>query len=211
MICISLGKIDFDNALSLCRKEELVEIRADLMSFGKKQFTDLLNAGAKIVFTCRKSGLNDSERIKLYRLAIQQNAAFVDFDMKEDENILKELMNDVSGSESKLILSYHNYKVTPGPEELKQVLRSMYSAGADIAKIACLVNKDEDNVNLLSLYRKPGNKLVLGMGEKGMITRVAAVFMGAEFTFAFPEGGNKTAPGQLTKDELEEIFAIMKS
>jgi 3-dehydroquinate dehydratase len=48
------------------------------------------------------------------------------------------------------------------------------------------------------------------MGEAGMLTRVAAVPMGAEFTFAAPDTGNATAPGQLKVSELKDIFNILK-
>ena len=57
--------------------------------------------------------------------------------------------------------------------------------------------------------RKDG-KLVLGMGDKGMITRVASVPLGAEFTFASSSAGESTAPGQLTVKELTEIYSILK-
>ncbi len=43
-----------------------------------------------------------------------------------------------------------------------------------------------------------------------MISRVAALPFGAEFTFASSDKGNSTAPGQLTVDELNDIFRILK-
>ncbi len=48
------------------------------------------------------------------------------------------------------------------------------------------------------------------MGEKGMITRVASVPLGAEFTFAAASEADVTAPGQLTADELQDIYKILK-
>lgn len=210
MICVSIGKTDFEKALSICNTEELVEIRADLMDLQDAQYLQLFNAVAKVVFTCRKSNYNKENRIILYKQALGSEVAYIDLDMQEDGDIFEALKEDIIKSKSKLILSYHNFEKTPDRSKLKEILKEMDERGANIAKIACRVINDKDLVNLLSLYRIPGTKLVLGMGGKGMLTRVAAVYMGAEFTFAFPEGGKKTAPGQLTKKELEEIFEIMK-
>ncbi len=44
--------------------------------------------------------------------------------------------------------------------------------------------------------------VIIGMGEKGVITRVAAPMLGAEFTFASAETGKETAPGQISKERL---------
>ncbi|MFW5819909.1 MAG: type I 3-dehydroquinate dehydratase [Bacteroidota bacterium] len=211
MICVSIGKAGFKDALSICNNESLVEIRADLMNLSADQYLKLFHAHAEVVFTCRKYNDDDQRRIELYSQALQSRVAYVDFDLSSDKILLEKLDREIKESKSQLILSYHNYDFTPERDSLKKILKDIYEAGADIAKIACMVIRDEDLVNLLSLYRKPGKKVILGMGKKGIITRVAAVFMGAEFTFAFPGGGAKTAPGQLTRQELEEIFQILKT
>lgn len=210
MICVSIGKTGFVEALSICENEELVEIRADLLDLQDEQYLQLFDAGARMVFTCRKSDYSDARRLALYSKALNSGVAYIDLDIQSDKGLLENLFTGIKNSDSKLILSYHNYEFTPEKGELKEIMKEIYSRGADIAKIACKVITDDDLVNLLTLYRKPGKKIILGMGEKGMLSRVAALYMGAEFTFAFPDGGNKTAPGQLTKSELEDIFGIMK-
>ncbi len=48
--------------------------------------------------------------------------------------------------------------------------------------------------------------VIIGMGEKGVISRIAAPMLGAEFTFAAPEAGKETAPGQISKDKLLSII-----
>ena len=209
MICVSLGNIGFERALEICGQEKLVEIRADLMNLTENQLKALLTAGADLVFTFRKQASTDAIRNKYFRIAIDHKAKYIDLDFFQDQQLFRELREAIQSSGSRLILSLHDYEKTPPRHELKKNLRTFYDEGADIAKIACMVNSDEDIVNLLSLYRRPGNKVVLGMGKKGLITRVAAVYMGAEFTYAFPEGEQQTAPGQLTHKDLEEIFRIM--
>lgn len=211
MICVSLGNISFEVAEKICRKEDLVEVRADLLDFTVEQFKYLMQEGSEIVFTCRRSAFTEEYREELYRLAIECRVKYVDMDFDTDRHLIEKFKMKAGNSGTQLILSVHDYEKTPSPEELKNQLYKLYDAGADIAKLACMVNNDDDLMNLISLYREPGRKIILGMGEKGILTRVAALFMGAEFTFAFPEGGEKTAPGQLTKRDFEEILRIMKS
>jgi 3-dehydroquinate dehydratase type I len=72
-----------------------------------------------------------------------------------------------------------------------------------------MVNEPDDLARLVSLYSQPGRKVVIGMGEMGRISRVAARYLGAEFTFVSVEVGSETAPGQLSLAELESIFKLI--
>lgn len=211
MICVSLGEISYQEALENCRREELVEIRADLANFQVQELVKLFSAGANVVFTCRKSTIQEKTREELYKVALENKVKYMDLDFEEDRELLKNLEPFFDNSATDLILSIHDFKQTPPADYLMGRINEMKKAGADVVKIACMVNTDADLTNLLSLYEETGRKIILGMGEKGIITRVAALFMGAEFTFAFPEGKVKTAPGQLSKKDFHEILKIMKS
>src|SRR6056297_1032336 len=149
MICISIGKTGFKEALSICNTEELVEIRADLMDLQEAQYSKLFNAVAKVVFTCRKCDFSNEKRIVLYKQALRSEVAYIDLDMQADEDIFEALSDEIKKSKSKLIISYHNFEKTPNRSKLKEILKEMYRKGADIAKIACRVINDEDLVNLL--------------------------------------------------------------
>jgi len=48
--------------------------------------------------------------------------------------------------------------------------------------------------------------VIIGMGEQGVISRIAAPMLGAEFTFAAAGVGQETAPGQISKDKLLSII-----
>ena len=47
------------------------------------------------------------------------------------------------------------------------------------------------------------------MGKPGKITRIAAPFLGAPFTYAAWNEKLATAPGQLTVDELMDIYDVL--
>lgn len=78
--------------------------------------------------------------------------------------------------------------------------------GADVAKVATQVNSKADNARLLSLYSNEKALVVLGMGEKGKITRLIASLLGAEFTFASMDDGEATAPGQISYSKMKTLI-----
>jgi 3-dehydroquinate dehydratase-1 len=69
-----------------------------------------------------------------------------------------------------------------------------------------MVNDNKDNAAILSLFQLGKRLVALGMGEKGKITRVMTPFLGAEFTFASPDQGEGTAPGQITTERMKGVF-----
>lgn len=81
--------------------------------------------------------------------------------------------------------------------------------GADLVKIATMANCKEDSSRMLSLYSKHKDIIAFCMGEAGMITRITAPFLGAEFTFASLDDASVTAPGQLSLDKMEKIYDIL--
>ncbi len=210
MICVSLGNIKFKSALEISRREALVEIRADLLKMDREQLFQILDTPAHKVFTFRKCEIEDETRLEFYRLSVEKGVKFIDLDYLSDKVIFENLDPLIIKSSSEIILSMHNYERTPSLSDLKKKMKELRGAGADMVKIACMVNHDEDIVNLMSLYRTPGRKIIIGMGQKGMILRLAALYMGAEFTFVSPENEAGTAPGQLSKKDLQEILRIMK-
>ena len=84
----------------------------------------------------------------------------------------------------------------------------MQAEGADLVKLACQANSQADSARLLSLYENYKNILVIGMGAQGAITRIAAPFLGAPFSFVAGKAG-KTAPGQLTFSEMQQAIQLI--
>lgn len=108
------------------------------------------------------------------------------------------------------IISYHNYKETPSDQEFKILLSIMAQNQPLIYKIATFCNSENDALRLLQLQQQllqeQKKHIILGMGPQGIITRVFATIWGNEFIFAPLTGASGTAPGQLTKTQLETIF-----
>jgi len=94
------------------------------------------------------------------------------------------------------ILSHHDYE---GMRDVELIMEHMRARGCAYTKLAATPHNFEDNLRLLSLL--PGT--VIGMGERGMYTRILSPFRGSEL--AFVAASHIAAPGQLT---LERALAI---
>jgi 3-dehydroquinate dehydratase type I len=210
MICVSIGHGTPSEAIKMLHKSGFIELRADLLHWTPDQYREVILSGGRTIFTCRPGKYDDSERTGLFEMAILAGARYIDAEIESNGEFLGSLREMITGSNTELIISYHNYKLTPGIDELESILSACYSSGGVVAKIACRACSQADSARLLSLYDLHGRKVVLGMGPDGKITRISAAFLGAEFTFASREEGDATAEGQISYDEMKDIIRILQ-
>lgn len=109
----------------------------------------------------------------------------------------------------KVIVSHHNYDSTPDTVELRRIVEECFTDGADIAKIAVAAQTTQDAARVLSLHDDPRQLVLLAMGHKGQITRVAGPLLGAPFTFVAASEAAATAPGQLTRVAMGNIYEAL--
>ena len=148
------------------------------------------------------------EQKLLLSTAISNGADYVDLDLNDDAGLKKEIIALAEEHNCKVIISYHNYEETPDKEELLKIIDTCYAEGADIAKIATTANSLHDSARILGLYETDKPLAALAMGEKGKITRVSILGLGSLFSFAAVSEETKTAPGQLTVDEMSVFLNI---
>jgi 3-dehydroquinate dehydratase type I len=209
MICVSIANSDFTHCLDLIKQYECIELRLDAADFTISQIKALISLSEKAIVTFRPGNADYKTRIQAMSAAILAGAYMIDVELDAPEVYRNELQSLAKSKACKLIISHHDYESTPSLESLKAILAQCYASGADIAKIACMVNSEGDNARLLSLYTGEGKKVILGMGELGRITRIAALYLGAEFSFASPDNGKITAAGQLSFSEFQAIQNIL--
>jgi 3-dehydroquinate dehydratase type I len=134
--------------------------------------------------------------------------SYIDLDLTE-----KDELEFAKKRNCKLIVSYHNYKETP--VDLAEIIKQMDKHQPAIYKVATMSQNETDALKLLLLQQnlKAQDKkhIVLGMGEFGTITRVYGTLWGNELIYAPFTKHEESAPGQLTKDQLEEIFKRLKT
>lgn len=172
-------------------------------------------------------------RVEFLEEALKRGAEYVDVALDTDPKLIKKLVRAkearakgarTKGTGSKrggakeraakaaatLILSYHNFKETPPLDELKRLVEDARRKGADMVKVSTFVADVSDNVVLLDLLRWAHSEkislIVVGMGDKGTITRVIAPLLGSPLYYAPVSDESHTAPGQLTKRDLDSIW-----
>lgn len=110
-----------------------------------------------------------------------------------------------------LIASYHNYDSTPSDAHLHHIVAGLTDLQPAIVKVAAFCREDADALRLLQLQlelKAQGVKhIVLGMGPHGVATRIFGTLWGNELAFVPDSSAGASAPGQLTKSQLDAIFA----
>jgi len=149
-----------------------------------------------------KTNMKKEEKKKILDL-LDGSQSFIDLDLSEKEEL--EYLKKIH---VKTIISHHDYQKTP--IDFKNIVKQMDKLHPDIYKIATMCQNETDALKLLSLQQnlKAQNKrhIVLGMGDFGTITRVYGTLWGNELIYAPFNKHDASAPGQLTKQELENIF-----
>jgi 3-dehydroquinate dehydratase-1 len=169
-------------------------------------------AGERLITVFRRQNLEAPRMEGQKRLDILKvlagSPALVDLDIASQQ---AELEFASSQSEPvQLITSYHDYHQTPDSVQLRSIIATMEPYRPRVFKLATLCNDQGDALRLLELLTElkaqDRPSIVLGMGGPGQVTRVFGALWGNEMTFAPLSKAESSAPGQLTRQQLETIF-----
>ncbi len=142
-----------------------------------------------IILTYRGSRVPDVAR------ALQAGIDFVDLEWREDLEVL---------APERTVISHHDYE---GMHDVESIVKKMHAYGCAHTKLAATPQTFADNERLLELLPTADRRLlttVIGMGERGLYSRILAPFRGSELTFV--AAGNVAAPGHLTIERSFEIY-----
>jgi len=178
----------------------------DMMKLTLEEISRLFSGNRTLIAACRPGGRSDEERKRFLMRAIASGAAFVDVEIESETTYREEIVAEARSHGCRVIVSHHDYERTPGRSALEACVSACFEAGADIAKIACMVSSDRENARLLALLDTHRKIVVVGMGEKGRVTRILAPLLGSPFTYASLSQGKETADGQIDKETLEELL-----
>ncbi len=156
---------------------------------------------------------SETERRALLEEALKLGADFLDLELAADPAWRREVWQ--RRGQSKIILSWHDFTGTPETASLEAVLQKMLAQEADVIKMVTMAQLQEDNLRLLSLIPKAkaaGREIIaFCMGPAGKWSRVVAPLLGSFLTFApFTKKGT-SAPGQLTVNEVKQLWRILRS
>ncbi|MFQ5713658.1 MAG: shikimate dehydrogenase [Candidatus Scalinduaceae bacterium] len=219
MICVPITARSIEDAiseLSLASKHagiDIIELRLDYISEmedAKICLEKTLKTKTKpIIVTNRpkREGGNyagsEKDRLCLLQKAIELGADYVDVELDSVRHITRR-------DSSKLIVSYHNFKETP--HNINKIYEDISQCKPDIAKVVTYANDITDNVRIFELLKIANVPTIsFCMGEFGQISRILTRRFGGLLTFASLKKGKESAPGQLTIDELSNIYHFKKT
>jgi 3-dehydroquinate dehydratase type I len=186
------------------RGAELVELRLDWLSHIPDLGRLLADRPTPVVATCRRArdkGLwrwSEEQRLMVLRSAIVSGAEYVD------------LEDDIAASihrfgPTKRIVSFHDFDKTPA--DLEAIHARLVQHDADIVKIVTMANSQADNVRMLQLVAAAKVPTIgFCMGEYGIPSRILTGRYGAPFSYATFSKDRAMAPGQLTLEEMRDVF-----
>ena len=150
---------------------------------------------------------SEKNRISIMKLIAEYNPFLLDIELNTlSKN--KNLRLYLKSTGTDILVSWHNFKQTPGISVLKKKLDQMKKFSNNI-KIVTMAKSINDATQVLSLYKNNDTELIaFSMGNYGRVSRILCLFLGSPYTYV--SLGKPVAPGQFSVDEVKSIFARRK-
>jgi 3-dehydroquinate dehydratase-1/3-dehydroquinate dehydratase/shikimate dehydrogenase len=221
-ICVSIAGVDVaavqEQATQVQETADVLEIRLDHMTVPEpEKCCSLLRQ--PLLFTNRPTweggqfAGSEEERIAPLLEAVRLRAAYIDLELRAALAGRHRLLEAIEHSSTRMIISWHDFKVTPAAGELTDILHQMIASGAHIGKIVTTAHGSSDVLRVLALQeqaRAAGFCLsCFCMGEAGRISRLATLYLGGYMTYACLSEEQATAPGQISVTRLRALNALL--
>jgi 3-dehydroquinate dehydratase / shikimate dehydrogenase len=221
-VCVAVTGSDpaelMEKAEGLVRDSPFLEFRLDYlprpgMALPKiKRFYEMF-PHAVVIATCRRVASGGKFRgsiasqLDLLAKAAAAGCQLVDVELQTALKCKPEQVQKLR-TRAALILSFHDFHAT---KKLDETLAKMQTTPADFYKVVSTATTLYDNVVMMRFLEKESNQhslVGLCMGEQGLISRVLGVRAGSTFTFAAVSPHERTAPGQVTAQDLRNVYRI---
>jgi 3-dehydroquinate dehydratase / shikimate dehydrogenase len=209
MICVSIGRGRHRHVIAEHRHlveqgAKLVELRLDYINGPVNLRRLLADRPCPVIVTCRrpadggKFAGTEEDRLLILRSAIAEGVDYIDL----EEDVAARIPRF---GKTKRIISYHDFRKTP--DNLEEIHQRLCEHDPDIVKIAAMANHPHDNLRVLELMRSSKTPMVgLCMGDIGIPSRILAGKFGSPFTYATFHHERALAPGQLSFEQMTEIY-----
>ena len=219
-ICVSIGAATVAQALEAARLSvnlaDVIEIRLDTLS-DPEIAPFIRNLSVPLLFTNRPEWEGGSfkgtetARVGLLVEAVVQGCALVDLELKTAPELRAELLDILlQHPQTGLIVSWHDFAGTPSADELAEILIQQLDSGAHIGKIVTTAHNYVDVLRILNLQIIAAENnfplIAFCMGQIGKISRMATTKLGGCMTYAAPDDGGETAPGQIPVSALHDLL-----
>lgn len=209
MICVSIGRgrhrmMKAEHKHLVEQGVKLVELRLDYIRNSVNLRRLLDDRPCAVIATCRRANeggkweRTEQERLVLLRTAIADGVDYIDLELDVAESIPRY-------GATKRIISYHNFRETPG--NIEEIHHKITRLDPDIIKIITMANHPNDNIRVLKLCRASSVPTVaFCMGEIGLPSRLLCGKFGSPLTYATFHQGRQFAPGQLSFSQMRDDF-----
>lgn len=166
------------------------------------------SAGLPVIATIRskkeggKKFISSQKRLQLFKTIIPEVDA-IDVELSSS-SILDSAVSFAHKFHKLVVLSYHNFNLTPTKHKLEKIIKEAKKRRADIVKISTLAKTPADILTIGSVTFKNRNKniIALAMGRIGVISRIFLPVLGSLITYGFIDKPH--APGQLPVKTLKQ-------
>lgn len=208
MICLTLAERTLEDAASCVKKNreyiDLCELRLDYLDDKEQKRASLFPqmVDLPVILTFRriqdggKCSISEKGRRSLMFQALDGSFSYVDI----EEDVKRSEVEEKARSKGiRIIRSLHDFERVP--EDIFSRLYHLAEKG-DIAKVAVTPRSFQD---VLTLFRveeelKEVEKIVIGMGDYGVCTRILYKRLGSMLTFV---SANEVAPGQISAEKMK--------
>jgi len=213
MICVSIGRGRHRHVIAehkhlVEQGAQLVELRLDYINGQINLKRVLPDRPCPVIITIRRQHdggkyLGDEEsRVMLLRTAIADGVEYVDL----EEDVARKIPRY---GRTKRIISLHDFRKTP--DNLEEIHARLAALDADIVKISTLANHPHDNLLMLRLVRDSKIPTVgICMGDIGTPSRLLCGRYGSPFSYATFHHERTLAPGQLSFQQMHDIYQYEK-
>lgn len=220
IVCVALaGPEMLQHAATAVRGTPFVEFRLDSLprpADSVPQLRAFLHEHPHVIAiaTCRRAAFGGGfagparEQLDVLLQAVAAGCVLADIEVETAEELGPSAFAELRDAGAGVIVSWHDFAGTPA---LGPVFERIAKHASDFVKIVPTAQSLRDSLRLLDLlesHSSGGNLIAMAMGMPGVLTRVLGPRFGSTFTFAAPDTGEGTAPGQMTASTLKELYRI---
>ncbi len=216
MICLTLTEKNIENNLLQYQKYkeliDVVELRVDMLEGAIPvdsviRFPELCEK--PVILTCRKVkdggkfSQGERSRFNLLRKLIKGKFSYIDIEEDMGRN---ELEICVKQNGIAIIRSFHDFNSVPG--DLFKRMHKISQQG-EIPKAAVTPKSFADMARIFEGEKELRNidkKILLGMGDYGVPTRILYKLTGSLLSFCSAPGSSQGAPGHITPELMKNLY-----
>ncbi|MBA7506831.1 3-dehydroquinate dehydratase [subsurface metagenome] len=157
---------------------------------------------------------DENKRVEVLLQGIARGVSCIDIEFSTPEPLRERVMSQAKKSSIAVLMSHHDFSLTPTIEVLTDMAKRLVGAGCDLAKIVTFAGDRKDALRILDFLAQVQDEVAVpliafAMGDAGRITRIAAPVFGSPIVYA--AAGEATAPGQFDVATMKRLLSELIS